>query len=157
MQGQVDNNLRFINAAGRLFQELTTSPHATPPADPSAEWVGLRNRLLNVFGRTTGGGVSGAVNVINRGREAEYRKLDPWQHGPDYNAHAWLDDSTDYTWPDPSTDFGQKPATLTWKSGKSKQDTPWGLFQEAARAHQKSALGKLAPIFARMGVDVGTL
>jgi hypothetical protein len=146
LQGDINNNHRFLVAAKRLYEEYS---RANGTYDRAA-----CEQLVTDLGAAMGPVASGDDNVGLKDRLKRYHDLAPWL--PEYDQHRWFTDAVD-------TKVRGLPDTIlpsltifedehTWKGPKAA--THWYRFQEAVKAHQDLCMGLLKDIFDQMGVDL---
>ncbi len=146
LQGDINNNHRFLDAAKRLYEEYS---NANGTYDLAA-----CQQLVNDLAAAMGPVASGDDNVGLDERLARYHSLASWL--PGYDQHGWFSDAVD-------TKVRGLPDTIlpsltifkdehTWKG--PKETTHWYRFQEAVKAHQDFCMGLLKDIFDQMGVDL---
>jgi hypothetical protein len=145
IMNQVNNNLRFLDAAKRLFQEFCVCTKA----DANTLWPVLEKNLLKAMGPVfSGEKLQGQDDRL----EAYYRLFKM----PEYNQNDWFNKAV-------KTEVRGLPdnflSSLTifedeckWKKGW--QTSNWYKFQEAVKAHQALCMVELAPIFQQMNVNL---
>lgn len=148
----VDNNLRFMSAARRLFEKYTDHLRST------ARWDDLQPNLLTAMGPCR----SGNGSQGREAREAAYKQLSGgW--GP-FDEADWFEAAIDHEIHglEDSEKGIMSRVTLFkdrywWKQGQTKEETHWYRFQEAVKAHQAEALGPINERFQTMGVNIRLL
>lgn len=144
----ISNNQRFLAAAKRILQILCDA-NGTVLEDA---WATLEPALIDAMGPTT----SGEFSQGHEQRIQAYRDLASWL--PDYNPLAWMDDAI-LTVVRGIPDSEPGPTLLHdrhyWRADRpSYEVSHWWKFQEAVKAHQAFCMGRLAPVFRQMGVDL---
>lgn len=152
MESDVDNNLRFISAAKRLFEKCVDY------LGSDAAWPDLEKDLLLTMGRSRRGG-----QLYGRDERLErYSQMAKWL--PLYNEDDWfnralkqevhgLKDSQDGI----LAKFTIFKDQYWWKEDVNKEDTHWFKFQEAVKDHESLALGPVNKRCKTMGIDIRLL
>jgi hypothetical protein len=146
--GDIINNHRFLSAAKQIF-EILCKANGT---DFTKEWAALEPELTDAMGPV----YSGEKNQGEERRMQKYRGIAPWL--PEYSPHTWMDDAVKTEvkgLPDTVIGFTLFKDRHHWRTDRPAFDkSHWWKFQEAIKAHQEFCMGKLAPIFTQMGVDL---
>jgi hypothetical protein len=153
---RVDNNARFLAAARGLFERYRE--HLGGMGAPAARWDTLSGDLARALGPSGAGRRIGARHE----RVAAFRRLAPWL--PPYRPEAWPAEAllpweaaaaTGRLNPPPGT-APVPPGRRFVPRGPALEETPWGRFQEAARAHLRLGVRLLAPALAEAGKSLET-
>ena len=152
VESDVDNNLRFISAAKRLFENYVGH------LGSQASWGDLEEELLSVMGRSRRGDQPHGQPE----RLESYSKMAEWL--PRYDEDDWFNKAInqDVRGLEDSQDGILAKFTIFkdqywWKEDVNKEDTPWFKFQEAVKEHQSLALGPVNKKCKTMGIDIRML
>ena len=148
VESDIDNNLRFISAAKRLFENYAGY------LGSDAAWTDLEKDLLLHMERSRRGDQPYGLEERLEG----YSQMAKWL--PHYNEDDWFDkaieqevhgleDSQDGIW----AKFTIFKDQYWWKEGV----THWFKFQEAVKEHQALALGPVNKRCKTMGIDIRLL
>lgn len=146
VDGQVNNNHRFLDAAKCLFLELSLCKTG---ADNAARWPALETDLLNAMGPVFSG-------EVQRGKEARLKAYNALFNIPEYKPREWFDAAIETTVNGLPDTF--MPALTIfkdryqWKAGWQTSD--WFLFQQAIKAHQAFCKTALTTVFSQMNVNL---
>ena len=152
VESDVDNNLRFISAAKRLFENYVDFLCS------DAAWTNLEKDLLLIMGRSRRGNQ-------NYGREKRlegYCQMAKWL--PQYDEDDWFNKAIEQEVHGLTDSQDGILAKFTifkdqywWKEDVRKEDTHWFKFQEAVKEHQALALGPVNKRCKTMGIDIRLL
>ncbi|PJA33214.1 MAG: hypothetical protein CO187_02295 [Zetaproteobacteria bacterium CG_4_9_14_3_um_filter_53_7] len=154
---EINNNLRFLSAAKRLFEHYCDHLEAQGAYKVGSrpQWSALENKLCVAMGPVT----SGDSNPGKDARIARYR--DMFTSLPKFDEETWFDDAIKTVIrgrEDSHEGFLSKLTIFEdkyyWRDDRIREDTNWFRFQEAIKAHERLALNKLAPIFKQLDVDI---
>jgi len=152
VESEVDNNLRFISAAKRLFENYVDY------LGSDATWTDLEKDLLLTMGRARRGD-----QLYRREERLErYSQMAKWL--PLYDEDDWfnkaieqevhgLEDSQDGI----LAKFTIFKDRYWWKEDVNKEDTHWFKFQEGVKEHQALALGPVNKRCQTMGINIRLL
>ncbi len=148
VEQDIDNNLRFLTAAKRLFENYAGHTGS------DAQWPELEDKLIAIMGRSR----RGDQNYGREDRIAKYHSGDGWL--PPYNEDDWFDNAIERE-VHGLKDSGGLLSRLTlfkdeyfWKEGVTKENTDWYKFQEAVKEHQTLAMVPVSKLVKTMGVDL---
>jgi len=147
VQPLVDNNQRFLQAAGRMY-----------------EWYRRYNQPLGQPAETTQDALMNELGAI-------FRMPKVGDRIQAYKAAApFLEPYTEDHWPDAAFDTQvrglpdsrsglQNALTLwrdrhTWKKGQDHTQSDWWKFQESLKQHQALGMDSIGPLLAEMGVNL---
>lgn len=152
VQSDVDNNLRFISAAKRLFESYAGY------LGSDALWSDLEPDLLLAMGRSK----RGDQPFGREERLERYARLAEWL--PPYREEDWFDGAIErevHGLKDSNDGILSKFTIFKdqywWKGGVRKEETHWFRFQEAVKEHQALALGPGNKRCETMGLDIRLL
>ena len=152
VESEVDNNLRFISAAKRLFENYVGH------LGSQASWGDLEEELLSVMGRSRRGDQPHGQPE----RLESYSKMAEWL--PPYDEDDWFNKAINQDVRGLKDSHDGILAKFTifkdqywWKEDVNKEDTPWFKFQEAVKEHQSLALGPVNKKCKTMGIDIRLL
>jgi len=156
VDNEISNNHRFLSAAERLFEHycdyLASQGRYAQEAKPS--WSSLEGKLKTAMSPTT----SGESNSGKEARIARYKEMISF---PEFKEDTWFDDAveTDVRGLRDSEDGIMAKFTIFkdhhyWREDKITEETNWFKFQEAVKAQERFALGKLSSVFDQLGVDI---
>lgn len=124
VESDIDNNLRFIEAAKNLFYLYTNY------LETNKKWSSLEKVLLKIMRCSK-----------QKERLGLYFKQTPWL--APYNKHSWFVNAIDQEVSGLKDSTNEFLAKLTifkdhywWKNKVRKEDTDWFKFQEAIKKHQ---------------------
>jgi len=152
VESDVDNNLRFISAAKRLFENYVNY------LGSDVSWDDLEEELLLTMGRSRRGD-----QLYGRDERLErYSKMAEWL--PPYDEDVWFNEAIEQKvrWFKDSQDGILAKFTIfkdqyLWKEDVNKEDTHWFKYQEAVKEHQALALGPVNEKCKTMGIDIRLL
>lgn len=151
VESDVDNNLRFISAAKRLFENYV----GYLGSDDS--WPDLEKELLLAMGRSKRGDKP-------FGQDGRLERYSQMARLPDYDEDDWFNDAIEreVRGLEDSHDgiiskFTVFKDKYWWKEDVNYKDTDWFKFQEAVREHQKFALSPVSERCQTMGIDIRLL
>lgn len=149
LEGEVDNNMRFISAAKRLFEKYVEH------LDSTASWAELEKELLLAMGRSK----RGDKPYGEKGRLERYSQMAGWLS--EYDEDVWFDEAIErevHGFEDPHDGIRSKFILFKdeywWKDDIDKEDTHWFKFQVAVKEHQALALDPINDRCKAMGVDI---
>jgi len=152
VESEVDNNLRFISAAKRLFENYVGH------LGSQASWDDFEEELLSVMGRSRRGDQPHGQPE----RLESYSKMAEWL--PRYDEDDWFNEAIEQKvrWFKDSQDGILAKFTIFkdqywWKEDVNKEDTHWFKFQEAVKEHQALALGPVDEKCKTMGINIRLL
>jgi hypothetical protein len=159
VEGDINNNHRFLSAAEGLFKYycdyLVARGRYQPAARPS--WGSLQQKLIDAMGNA----VAGDLNYYREERIGRYRSLAPWLP-KEFDESAWFDDAieTDVIGLHDSEDGSLSRFTIFkdkyyWREDREKEKTDWYRFQTAVKDHERFAIKLLSPLFDQIGLDLG--
>ncbi len=152
VESDVDNNLRFLSAAQRLYENYVDH------LKTENLWSVLENDLLSVLKRAQRGSQP-------YGREERLKHYSQMANGlPLYNEDEWfneaitqevhgLRDQKNGIW----IKFTIFRDEYWWKEDVNNEDTHWFKFQEAVKEHQALALVPVSKKCDSMGIDIRLL
>jgi len=132
----VNNNERFLKAAGRLYEKFCMVLSRSPDRDQ-------RDAMLSDFGSAIGKAKKNPKNSGKQNRMSRYRLLAqrPEYHArkiPDFKFSAWRREAIEST---TSYAYEGAPAEVhKWKSITGDKNSNWYRFQEAVKAYQRRTL-----------------
>lgn len=153
---EIDNNMRFLAAAGRMHEILSTHTNA-----PRTDWDRLNQELSRAFGTA-----SSLPGYLGRARRLErYHKLAPWLDAVDatgeFDDDLWLREAIDQEvrgLKDPGPSYLGSitlfPDRFWWRQDRTPEETDWYLFQRAVRDHLEFMRPRLDKRTARMGLSL---
>ena len=152
VESDADNNLRFISASKRLFENYVDF------LGSDVSWTDLEKDLLLTMGRSRRGGQP----YRREERLERYSQMAKWS--PLYDEDDWfnkaieqevrgLKDSQDGI----LAKFTIFKDQYWWKEDVTGEDTDWFKFQEAVKEHQALALGPVNKLCQTMGIDIRLL
>ena len=149
VRSDVNNNLRFISAAKRLFEKYTEY------LGSEASWSELENELLIAMGRCKRGHQCHG----KEGRLERYYQMAEWL--PRYDEDIWFDEAIERKvnlCVDPQDGVWSKFILFKdeyfWREDVDKEDTHWFRFQVAVKDHQAFALDPINDECKKMGFDI---
>lgn len=152
VEGKVDNNLRFVSAAKRLFEKYVEY------LGSDASWLELENELLIALGRCK----RGHQCYGREGRLERYNQIAEWL--PQYDEDIWFNEAIEQRvrlFEDPHEGILSKFTLFKdeyfWKEDVEKEDTHWFRFQVAVKEHQAFALDPINDKCETMGCDIRML
>ncbi|MDY6855481.1 MAG: DUF6765 family protein [Thermodesulfobacteriota bacterium] len=152
MENEVDNNLRFISAAKRLFENYVDY------LGSEASWDNLEVELLSALGRSR----HGDQTHRQAERLEQYSEMAQWL--PRYDEDLWFEEAIEckICGLKDSQDGILSRFTIfkdeyRWKEDVNKEETHWFKFQEAVKEHQAVALGPVNEKCKTMGIDIRLL
>ena len=152
VESEADNNLRFISAAKRLFENYVDF------LGSDTAWTDLEKDLLLTMGRSRRGGQP----YRREERLERYSQMAKWL--PLYDEDDWFDKAIEQEVHglEDSQDGILAKFTIFkdqywWKEDVRKEDTHWFKFQEAVKEHQSLALGPVNKRCQTMGIDIRLL
>ncbi|RJR18318.1 MAG: hypothetical protein C4582_11755 [Desulfobacteraceae bacterium] len=156
VEKDVDNRSRFLSAANHIFQHYCRYLGSQDRQFRPEEWGEVRKLMESVNDPS----FTGNKNRHNEERIKKYRDFAPWL--PEFDERVWFSDAVDtlvYGLPDSHHDL--VPTIFKdryfWKEDVVKEETPWYLFQEAVKAHERYAVKLLSPLFLNMGFDLARI
>ena len=149
VENNIDNNLRVLSAANRLFQRYTEHLGST------SKWEDIEKELAMAMGVSKSGN-------LQQGQEARlerFHAMAVWL--PEYDEEAWLNKAIKREIQGLANSHGSLASKLTifqdryyWKDGQEAENSHWFRFQEAVKEHQEYALKPVSEICDRMDVDI---
>lgn len=132
----INNNERFLKAAGRLYEKFCMVLSKKPDED-------LRDAMLSDFGSAIGEAKKNPKNSGKQDRISGYIELSkrPEYHAreiPDFKFSAWRREAIESTII--STYEGAREEVHKWKSIAGYQNSNWYHFQDAVKAYQRRIL-----------------
>lgn len=158
VDGDINNNHRFLSAASELFNHYCDYLVAQGryPAGSRPPWDPLQQKLVAIMGTAVGGD----KNYYQERRIGRYLELAPWL-GPGFSEAIWFDEAieTEVRGLRDSKDSITSPFFVFkdhyyWRDGRTKERTNWYRFQTAVKAHERYALELLSPRFKQIGIDL---
>jgi len=150
VHADIDNNLRFISAAKRLFEQ-----YAEHLGRDFGDWPDLETDLLSIMGRSRRGNEPHGLDA----RMKQYAQLAPTL--PEYDESKWFDEAIDQEVRGMTDSRNGIISRFTifkdrywWKPDRDKEDAHWFRFQEAVKEHQALGIDLINKLCARMGVDI---
>lgn len=148
VEKEIDNNLRFLTAAKRLFEIFAGYTQS------DAQWTELEDALVSMTGRSRRGDQNyGREDRINR-----YQEFAQWL--PPYDEDAWFDSAIKrkvHGFKDPDGFLSRLTIfedEYLWKEEIKKEETDWYKFQEAVKEHQSLAMEPVSSLVGKMGIDL---
>jgi len=158
VDSEVNNRSRFLEASHALFFKYCGSHKARGGEDRSSEWPDLQEVLIDLQGPTFTGSQKRHEDMRQAGYEKQLPELGAFDEGEWFRAAI----DTRVRGFEDSEDGLLSSLTILkdqhfWKDGIDRTETDWYRFQESVKEHQARALEGLAPIFAKMGIDIKSL
>ena len=151
----VCNNSRFLEAAEKLYRKYSRYQKDILKRDPVLPWDQLSAKLINLMGIS----FSGHRNYNGKERLKAYRVYAPWLG--DFDETEWFRQAIEtevHGFKDLPGGLGAMVTFFKdkyfWREDVDREETHWFRFQEAVKEHQKMAMERLQPRFAKMGIDL---
>jgi hypothetical protein len=149
----VCNNIRFFDAAGRLYEKFRYFTTNVLQRSVPNSW----NELFAFFSKATNPSCSGPFNHNRTSRNIMYQAQAPWLG--EYDEREWLNEAIVtkvHGLPDekPGALFTMFDDESFWREDVSMEDTHWFRFQESIKVHQKRAIELIQPKFDVMGIKL---
>lgn len=144
VDSNVNNNLRFLAASQRVYQQLLTYWRLVGEQKED-QWNAVKDNLTRIFDTT----YSGDKNERVKERESEYKKLAPFL--AEYDANEWTKAALNVEIE--SVSEGNFVEKYVWKNTKEKAGTDWYKFQESVKDHLICAGKILEPAFKEAGIN----
>lgn len=152
----IDNNMRFISAAGRMYDMMVESTGRS-----RKDWDSLSAELSRAFGPTS----SSPANRGKNRRLEQYHKLADWLDATDadgeFDDDRWLSEAIDQEvrgLKDPGPWYLGSlhlfPDRFWWRTDRVPEETNWYLFQQAAKDHLDLMLPYLMERTKMMGITL---
>jgi hypothetical protein len=145
INGEVNNNHRFLDAAKNLFEEFCLCTKN----NNNGLWPVLQKDLQDAMGAVFS-------NEKLRGSESRFAAYDRLFKLPGYEPQAWFDSAVTTDMQGLPDDFMPSLTIFKdhyeWKN--NWQSSNWYLFQEAVKAHQAFCMDELKPLFMQMNVSL---
>jgi len=157
LDGEVNNNHRFLSAAEALFRQyydyLLSERRYDKKEHPS--WDDLQEKLIEPIGPVWGGD----ENYGQKERVTKYKKLVPWLSG--FDEMDWFNEAIETEIRGARDPHGGILSHFTffkdnhyWRKDIDPKTTHWRNFQTSVKQHEKFAPGVLSPLFEQIGINL---
>ena len=157
VDGEINNNHRFLSAAEELFRRYTdyliSMGQYSTKKRPA--WKKLKEKLAAAMGPVS----SGDQNYGAAERIPQYKKVVPWLL--DFDEATWFNEAIETEVKGFRDSKSGVLANFTvfedkyrWKQDLNKETTHWYNFQRSVKQHERFALALLSPLFDQIGVDL---
>jgi len=157
VEGDINNNHRFLSAAKELFRHYCDYLVSTGRYEKKhrPKWPRVQRMLETAMGETS----SGDLNYGSEERITAYKSLAPWL--PEFDERVWFNDAIETKVKGLPDSQNGLMAGITifrdeysWNEDKDKKTTHWYRFQRSVKEHERFALTSMSPHFAQIGVDL---